>query len=101
MAFLSSKLRLPVTSHPLWTFSQLTFKSFSSSSLVSEFDAQDEENDIKSSKHDTKLSPADTLLAEKFHSLIKDHYHKNPNPDPNPAPQVPNLTIATLSHEFT
>ncbi|PIA35487.1 hypothetical protein AQUCO_03500091v1 [Aquilegia coerulea] len=105
MAFHRSKLPLPFSVHPLsfQTFSQLTFKFFSSSSssLVSEFKVQDEESVIKSPKYDTKLSPADTLLAEKFHSLIKDHHRKNPNPDPNPAPQVPNLTISTLSHDFT
>ncbi|KAF9621733.1 hypothetical protein IFM89_027587 [Coptis chinensis] len=91
MAFLTSKLRLRFTSHTRSPLSKSLYSS-SPSSLSSE-----DENDT----NNTKLSPTETLLAEKFHTLIKDHHRKNPNPNPNPSPKTPNSTITTLSLDFS
>ncbi|KAL2945296.1 hypothetical protein RDABS01_006054 [Bienertia sinuspersici] len=47
----------------------------------------------------SNLSSTDSKIAEKFHSIIKDHYRKNPNP--NYSDQNPNFTIPSLSQSFS
>ncbi|KAM2065778.1 hypothetical protein EV2_043535 [Malus domestica] len=39
------------------------------------------------------LSADETLIADKFHSLIKDHHRNNPNPNPNPHPPSISLKL--------
>ncbi|KAK7283433.1 hypothetical protein RIF29_12949 [Crotalaria pallida] len=98
MAFIKSRLRLHQSLLP-HTF-KLYSSSSSSSALVSETLLHPDINDTSENTQPTTtlLSPEETNIADKFHSLIKDHYRKNPNP--NPTPPTPNLTIPDLSIEF-
>ncbi|CAA0831082.1 Pentatricopeptide repeat-containing protein -mitochondrial [Striga hermonthica] len=49
-----------------------------------------------------ELSPEETLAANKFYSLIKDHQRKNPNLLLNPqTPINPSVAFASLSYEFS
>nr|XP_027087738.1 pentatricopeptide repeat-containing protein At1g20300, mitochondrial-like [Coffea arabica] len=88
--------------------------SFSTSTPAVDFlnDAVEDDNDSStttssSSKPTTvtsSLSPAESLVAEKLHSLIKNHHRKNPtlNPNPNsPNPINPDLTLPTLSFDLS
>jgi pentatricopeptide repeat protein len=70
------------------------FKHLSSSSSPTSQD--EEEHAIKTLK--TALSPEDTLIAEKFHSLMKEHYLSNPRKTP---PPDPTYTISSLSLDFS
>ncbi|CAL0326980.1 unnamed protein product [Lupinus luteus] len=91
MAFIISKLRLH---HSLLPH---TFKLYSSTStLVSDPLLQ---HDLNNTTQNTNLSTQEeTNIVDKFHSLIKDHYSKNPNP--NPTPPSPSHVIPDLSIEF-
>ncbi|VVA25786.1 PREDICTED: pentatricopeptide [Prunus dulcis] len=64
-----------------------------------------QEDDIPDDNSQTapipKLSAEETLIADKFHALIKDHHRNNPNPNPNPTPPNPSFTIPALSHDFS
>ncbi|KAK6939301.1 Pentatricopeptide repeat [Dillenia turbinata] len=89
MALIRSKLR------SLSSCRSVSPKLFSSSSsLATEVDLQEDENE----NYESKISPIETLLVEKFHATIKDHYRKNPNP--NPTPTNHNFTIPNLSLDF-
>ncbi|MED6194979.1 hypothetical protein PIB30_033703 [Stylosanthes scabra] len=94
MAFIKQRVSLHSSLSPL---SLCTFKLYSSSeALISK--AHDT-NETTETAQTTNLSPQETLIAEKFHSLIKDHYRKNPNP--NATPPTPNLTIPDLNIDFS
>ncbi|KAI3914036.1 hypothetical protein MKW98_010848 [Papaver atlanticum] len=103
MAITKSKIKLPFLLSP---FSKLSFKPniFCSAAdiHVDEEDLNDNENDKSNQKKE--ISPAEALLAEKFHSMIKDHHRKNPNSDSknpsNPSPLNPNFTIPNLTSVF-
>ncbi|KAI9109111.1 hypothetical protein K1719_019734 [Acacia pycnantha] len=92
MAFINSRLRF---CHSLTRTSKFCSSS-SSSALVSEATLQQDVDEIPQS---TSLSPEETLVAENFHALIKDHYRNNPNP--NAAPPTPHFTIPDLSLDFS
>ncbi|XP_031265502.1 pentatricopeptide repeat-containing protein At1g20300, mitochondrial [Pistacia vera] len=96
MALIKSKLRFP------HSISQHIFKasSFSSSSVSLKDDSDDINNDTQNEPN-ASLSPEETLIADKFYSLIKEHHRKNPNIDPNPAPPSPSFTIPSLSLDFS
>uniref|UniRef100_A0A3Q7GC72 Pentacotripeptide-repeat region of PRORP domain-containing protein n=1 Tax=Solanum lycopersicum TaxID=4081 RepID=A0A3Q7GC72_SOLLC len=47
------------------------------------------------------LSKEEAQIAEKFHSLIKDHHRKNPTATPTSIPLNPNITFPTLSFDFS
>ncbi|KAG5517136.1 hypothetical protein RHGRI_037780 [Rhododendron griersonianum] len=102
MAIIKSKLHLYLPPRFLSPFSThtLTFKSHFSSSPSPQPPLQhDPVNDDEPPTTPTPLlSPSETLLAEQFHSLIKDHHRKKPDPNPNPSP---NLTILSLSLSFS
>nr|GMD49027.1 pentatricopeptide repeat-containing protein At1g20300, mitochondrial [Ipomoea batatas] len=53
----------------------------------------------RSSRLSSTLTPTETLAAEKFHSLIKDHFRKNPNSSPTPL--NPDFTLPSLSSDFS
>ncbi|KAJ8772665.1 hypothetical protein K2173_027842 [Erythroxylum novogranatense] len=96
MALLKPNLRL------LPPFSQsialnLTFSSSSSVSLQED----DLDPEASTSQTTSSLSQEEACLAEKFHSLIKDHHRRNPNPIPNPTPPSYDLTIPSLSHDLS
>ncbi|KAG8377991.1 hypothetical protein BUALT_Bualt08G0091300 [Buddleja alternifolia] len=62
----------------------------------------EEETDERPPRAATDLSPAETLAADKFYSLIKDHHRKNPNLLLNPkTPLNPNVTFSSLSFDFS
>ncbi|KAJ0024195.1 hypothetical protein Pint_09312 [Pistacia integerrima] len=96
MALIKSKIRFP------HSISQHIFKasSFSSSSVSLKDDSDDINNDTQNEPN-ASLSPEETLIADKFYSLIKEHHRKNPNIDPNPAPPSPSFTIPSLSLDFS
>ncbi|CAK7346115.1 unnamed protein product [Dovyalis caffra] len=101
MALLKTKLRFPPSSSPL---PSRLLKPFSSSSLPTsqpyllqdDINDDEEEHAIKSPK--TPLSPEETIIAEKSHPLIKDHYLNNPGKTP---PPDPTYTISSLSLDFS
>ncbi|KAJ4700595.1 Pentatricopeptide repeat [Melia azedarach] len=96
MALIKSKLCFPLS------LSQRIFKSqaFSFSSISLNEDDEINNNDTKDEPNAT-LSPEETLVAEKFHSLIKDHHRKNPNPNSFPILPDPNFTILSPSLDFS
>ncbi|WMV27777.1 hypothetical protein MTR67_021162 [Solanum verrucosum] len=47
------------------------------------------------------LSEEEAQIAEKIHSLIKDHHRKNPTASPTSIPLNPNITFPTLSFDFS
>ncbi|PSS17976.1 Pentatricopeptide repeat-containing protein [Actinidia chinensis var. chinensis] len=103
MAMIKSKIRLhlpPRFLYPPYTLS-FKFQSYCSSSTTSEELQHDVVNDEKKPTPTIELSPAETLVAEKFHAMIKDHHRKNPSPTPNPTLPSPNFTIPSLSFEFS
>uniref|UniRef100_A0A5B7BNW9 Pentacotripeptide-repeat region of PRORP domain-containing protein n=1 Tax=Davidia involucrata TaxID=16924 RepID=A0A5B7BNW9_DAVIN len=103
MALIKIKVRL---CHPLQFLSPLSrlsfnFEPYCSSSSILEVDSDSLDDVVSGNKTLTpniELSPAETLIAEKFQSLIKEHHRKNPNP--NPLPPNPDFTIPTLSFDF-
>ncbi|XWS25950.1 hypothetical protein CRYUN_Cryun27aG0111300 [Craigia yunnanensis] len=97
MALTKSKLRFPSSLSP---FFQHFFKFYSSSTPTSLQEVEAYEADtIEKPQTTAALSPGETEIAEKFHSLIKDHHHKNP--DPNSPPPTPNFTFPYLSLDFS
>ncbi|GAV75507.1 PPR domain-containing protein/PPR_2 domain-containing protein [Cephalotus follicularis] len=97
MAFIiqSKRLRLPQT------LSQRIFKTFSSSPTSLANLQDDNTNNDTETAPTTTVSLEENLIADKFHSLIKDHHRKNPNPNPNRTLPDPNITIASLSLDFS
>ncbi|XP_059641577.1 pentatricopeptide repeat-containing protein At1g20300, mitochondrial [Cornus florida] len=80
MAIIKSRVRLCASLPFLRSTPTFNFKSYcSSSSSNLEDDHIVDENKIQNPN--IELSPAETLLAEKFHALIKEHHSKNPNPN--------------------
>ncbi|XP_043711640.1 pentatricopeptide repeat-containing protein At1g20300, mitochondrial-like [Telopea speciosissima] len=108
MAF-KSKLCLSASIRSRFSLAGLSFRSYSSSlsasSSIQEFNPQSqedgEENNNTVNNSHIHISPQETLLAEKFHFLIKEHHRKNPSPNPVPAPRSPNLIISALSLDFS
>ncbi|GAB2289258.1 hypothetical protein Dimus_023563 [Dionaea muscipula] len=113
MALTMSKIRQIL---PLQFFSRLpkaSLKPYSASAgssssapqllnHIEEEEAEDDAMDEPSSGIKAiALSPHETLIVDKFHSMIKEHHRKNPNPDPNPKPTSPNFTIPSLSLDFS
>ncbi|XP_057983180.1 pentatricopeptide repeat-containing protein At1g20300, mitochondrial [Malania oleifera] len=103
MALIKLKIRLWVSPHLLFSLSRCDCKLYSSSSsscsAIQEADAHiHNENDNKETAIAFKISPIETLIAEKLRALIKDHHRKNPNL--NPALENPNFTISDLSLDF-
>ncbi|CAO2833769.1 unnamed protein product [Amaranthus hypochondriacus] len=95
MALLRSNLRL--------TLSKIQFKHFSISTNETLQPQKSPQSDADETtdeplKTSTNLSRLETQIAEKFHSLIKDHYRKNPNPN---FELSPNFTIPSLSISFS
>ncbi|CAK9178382.1 unnamed protein product [Ilex paraguariensis] len=103
MAISKSKVLFYLRQQFLSPLSLTSYYPYSSSSLSSsslEFDLQNDVTDTDKPPIPTsELSPAETLIAEKFHALIKDHHRKNPNP--NSTPLNPNLTLQSLSFDFS
>ncbi|KAK3008500.1 hypothetical protein RJ639_013208 [Escallonia herrerae] len=87
MAITKSKLQLCLS------FSQRSLKPyFSFSTSAVQVDPQ------LDAVEDTQLSPSETLVSERLHSLIKDHHCKNPAYNPTPYADV---TISSLSLDFS
>ncbi|XP_073145646.1 pentatricopeptide repeat-containing protein At1g20300, mitochondrial [Henckelia pumila] len=64
--------------------------------------SEDETDEVASVCISADLSPAEVLLADKFHSTIKDHHRKNPNLLLNPsAPLNPNVSFPALCSDFS
>jgi pentatricopeptide repeat protein len=88
-------LRLP---HSLSSFSHpkiLKTHSFSSSTSEPHLQEDDTPTDSKTIPSTTNLlTPEETLIADKFHALIKDHHRKNPNLETN-------HTIPAFSLDFS
>ncbi|ESR48497.1 hypothetical protein CICLE_v10000789mg [Citrus x clementina] len=99
MALIKSNHRLP------FSLSQQIPKAysfFSSLAPLNEDDDGDCVTNPNSSPDTPFLSPEETLISEKFHSLIKDHHRKNPNPSSNSNPSLnPDFTIPSLSLGFS
>ncbi|KAH7851941.1 hypothetical protein Vadar_018627 [Vaccinium darrowii] len=101
MAIIKSKLHLYLPPRFLSALStqRFTFKShFSSSPLPPQTVQNAVVTEDEPPTATPLLSQSETLLAEQFHSLIKEHHRKNPDPNPNPNP---NLTIPSLSIDFS
>ncbi|KAL6215794.1 hypothetical protein ACLB2K_015222 [Fragaria x ananassa] len=59
------------------------------------------QEDDDTSQTTPNFAAEETLIADTFHSLIKDHHRNNPNPNPNPAPPNPTYTVPSLSSDFS
>ncbi|MCL7028149.1 hypothetical protein MKW94_019431 [Papaver nudicaule] len=97
MAITKSKIKLPFF---LSQFSKLSFKP-SLFCSAADIHSDEEENENRDQKSPKQISPAETLLAEKFRSIIKDYRRKNPNPPSDPSPLNPNFTIPNLTSDFS
>ncbi|KAF8406660.1 hypothetical protein HHK36_008750 [Tetracentron sinense] len=95
MAIIKSKVLFPLS---LQSLCQLSFKSYCS---TLEPTLLEDENENNNSTTNFKISFSETLLAEKFHSLIKEHHRKNPNPNLNPSLTSPNYTTPNLTFDFS
>lgn len=98
MALIRSRLVLTLSKTPL--------KPFSTSAIDTlqphKSDLEDDETPPPQPRKPSNLSPVDSQIADNFHSLIKDHFRKNPNfPDENPNFLNPNFTIPSLSLSFS
>ncbi|XP_058782900.1 pentatricopeptide repeat-containing protein At1g20300, mitochondrial-like [Vicia villosa] len=76
--------------HTLFQHLPFTFRLCSSTPLLSN------ENDTP---QNTNLSPEDSTVIDKFHTVIIDHYRKNPNP--NPVSPSLNFSIPDLTVDFS
>lgn len=105
MALLRSKLSLTSLSPRFISPLSLNFtsSSYSSSATTTQSQLHEEDETNESSDNNAlpkpSLSEEETLIAEKFQSLIKDHYRKNPVSDPTPP--TPGFTISSLSLDFS
>ncbi|EXB81505.1 hypothetical protein L484_014313 [Morus notabilis] len=100
MALIKSKLRFPnLFSSPFKL--QLGLYAFFSSSSEAHLSEEDTNDNPQTGPTSSSLSPEETLIADKLHSLIKGHHRKNPSPDSNPSPPNPNFTIPSLSLDFS
>ena len=98
MAIMESKLYCPcLFAQPFQR--QIGLYAFSSASEANL--SEEDINENPQTSPNTELSPEETLVVEKFHSLIKEHHRKNPSPDSNPSPPNPSFTIPTLSLDFS
>ncbi|VFR01942.1 unnamed protein product [Cuscuta campestris] len=97
MAFIKSRLSLYRSLSPFSPFR--LYSSSSAPAIVSEAQLGHDTDDDAEVPQNTDLSPEETLIADKFHALIKDHYRRNPNP--NAAPADPNLTLPDLAADFS
>lgn len=105
MALTKSRVGSSLLSEFVSPLFKLNLKHYSSSSSLSspilEVDAEDDllttNNDLTSS---ITLSPSEILIAEKFHSLIKDHHQKNPSLNLNPTTRNPDFTIPNFAFEL-
>lgn len=92
MALIRSRVRFSLL--------KTSLKPFCSSPAIDPLDHQeddDEDHSIASSTT-SNLSPLESQVAQKLHSLIKDHHRRNPNLDSlNPNPLNPTFTIPSLS----
>ncbi|KAJ6306278.1 hypothetical protein OIU78_021569 [Salix suchowensis] len=97
MALLQTKLRFPhsLSPHLLKPFSSSPLTT-SDSILLEDDSNDDEEHTIKTPK--TPLSAEETSVAEKLHSLIKDHHRNSANKTLSPDPTY---TIPSLSLDFS
>ncbi|KAJ4824732.1 hypothetical protein Tsubulata_050664 [Turnera subulata] len=94
-------LRLPDSSLLLSRHILKPFFSSSTSLLLPDKGLLDDEEAQIPTQPKAPLSQEEASLADKLHSLIKDHHRNNPNPDPNPTPPNPTFTIPSLSLDFS
>ncbi|ESQ34767.1 hypothetical protein EUTSA_v10007329mg [Eutrema salsugineum] len=99
MALMRSKLRL---SPSISIISPLLPKPFTTSATSLDHDHENDESAAATAVVSVSpvLTPEDTQTIEKFHSIIKDHYRKNPT-NPNDAVLNPSFTLPSLSLDFS
>nr|DAD23999.1 TPA_asm: hypothetical protein HUJ06_025462 [Nelumbo nucifera] len=100
-SFIKPKLRLSLTLSTQ-SLSRLSFAHYycTSSSSAIECNLRGDEDESEN-PNTIKLSPTETLLADKLSALIKEHHRKNPNPDPIPVPRNPTFTFSELTPSFS
>ncbi|KAK4853972.1 hypothetical protein QYF36_017158 [Acer negundo] len=94
---IKSKLRFPLSICQQSILKPHTLHYFYSSSTSLNEDEDTNNNDTKNEPN-ISLTPEETLIADKIHSLIKDHHRRNPNPETDP---TPSFTIPSLSIDFS
>jgi pentatricopeptide repeat protein len=92
MAFIKSKVQIHLQKS-LFPLLPNTFRLCSSSPLLSQHDTDN------NTPRNTNLSSEESEIVDKFHTVIKDHYRKNPNP--NPLSPSHNFSIPDLSIDFS
>uniref|UniRef100_A0A1J3GBE4 Pentatricopeptide repeat-containing protein, mitochondrial n=1 Tax=Noccaea caerulescens TaxID=107243 RepID=A0A1J3GBE4_NOCCA len=100
MALIRSKLHL---SRTISFISPLFPKSFTTSTSSLHHDHENDESAAAAASSvpaSPVLTPEDAHTVEKLHSIIKDHYRKNPT-DPNDAVLNPSFTLPALSLDFS
>ncbi|KAM7517310.1 hypothetical protein LguiA_006893 [Lonicera macranthoides] len=96
MAIIKSNARFYLPLHFFSPFFKLNFNPYAFSSSYSTLEDDDLDKN-ESLTLTVDLPPAETLIFEKFHALIKDHHRKNPNLT---FPNL-NVTLPTLSFDFS
>ncbi|KAL8514824.1 hypothetical protein ACS0TY_013786 [Phlomoides rotata] len=100
MALAFSKRCITSRLHLLSPICRYNLNLYTSSELQNDVVAGEEADDIPPVPTPAAgLSPADTLIADKFYSLIKDHHRNNPNLLLNPT--NPDVSFPSLSFDFS
>ncbi|KAH6821407.1 Pentatricopeptide repeat superfamily protein [Perilla frutescens var. hirtella] len=100
MAIAQSNRPLNLTLNAFTPLLRTTINLYTTSSAATEL-----QNDVvaggdtEEARPAVELSPAENLIAGKFHSLIKDHHRNNPNLALNPT--NPNVALPSLSFDFS
>uniref|UniRef100_A0A7N0UIC8 Pentatricopeptide repeat-containing protein n=1 Tax=Kalanchoe fedtschenkoi TaxID=63787 RepID=A0A7N0UIC8_KALFE len=99
MALVKSKVRLSHTLQFLAPISRLFSEPYCASpGLETDVDEEGSVLESKGGRFVPKFTPEETLIAERLHSIIKDHYRKNPSLDT--VPPSFNFTDSKLSNDL-
>ncbi|KNA09890.1 hypothetical protein SOVF_149400 [Spinacia oleracea] len=98
MALIRSRFMFSLSNTPLKPFSTSAIETLQPQKSEHEDDGNDAP---EKPRKPSNISPQESQIADDFHSLIKDHFRKNPNFEESPNLLNPNFTIPDLSISFS